>query len=493
MSYARLTGANVDCALDPRTAYSLAGRCTILVASITCLFITLSVALIYQIVASELTRMDDEILDVRLTTIRKILRAKDAAPTLLAHEVHEYIEGIRPIFVRVILPSGETWMETPDMPTTGQRKGGGDQDGQSAGVIGTPFTEEINGRRYRVLTVKDVVSDAGVDGSRIYGIHLAIDTHRDYVLIQHFRSAAVPLLIFGILLASLLAWYSTQLALTPLSQIGATAEQIDGTTLNARLNPNGLPKEVFELSSSLNGMLGRLERSHGALREFTDDVAHELRTPINNIRLSAEVALTRKRTEQEYQSTFESQLEECEQITRLISDLLFLARDSGTLSEPERQWIDIGRELEIVRDYFETAALRSGLQVVAEWEAGLMACVNRGLFQRAVANLLSNAIAHTPAGGMVRIEAQVLADRLRVIVADSGEGIATGDLPFVFDRFYRASHRRSEGDRMGLGLSIVKKIVEHHDGSITLESRPALGTRVTLEFPSRAGAQAAEP
>jgi two-component system heavy metal sensor histidine kinase CusS len=208
-----------------------------------------------------------------------------------------------------------------------------------------------------------------------------------------------------------------------------------------------------------------------------------LRTPVNALRGEVEVALGRPRSGDEYRNVLGSCLEECGRLGRLIDSLLFLARAENPKTVLATEPVDVGRELVVVREFFEPAAAESGVALATEVEPDLVVPADRTLFQRAIGNLVTNALAHTPVGGTVTLRAARVAGAVRVEVVDTGEGIAHEHLPYLFDRFYRADPARSGGARVGLGLAIVKGVAELHGGAATVASAPGRGTTVTLTFP----------
>jgi two-component system heavy metal sensor histidine kinase CusS len=231
-------------------------------------------------------------------------------------------------------------------------------------------------------------------------------------------------------------------------------------------------------------MLDRLEDSFQRLARFSSDIAHELRTPVNNLRGEAEVALQRTRSADEYREVLGSCLEECARLTGLIDNLLFLARAEHPESTIQRIELDVVRELHGLRDYYEAAATEAGIELHVAAAGSVHFRLDITLFQRAAGNLIANALVHTPRGGTVTLGVCLSENSLSVSVADTGAGIAPEHLPFVFDRFYRGDKARtSGGGRVGLGLAIVKSIMTLHQGTVQLESVLGKGTRVTLTFP----------
>jgi two-component system heavy metal sensor histidine kinase CusS len=211
-----------------------------------------------------------------------------------------------------------------------------------------------------------------------------------------------------------------------------------------------------------------------------------LRTPVNNIRGEAEVALARARSIDEYREVLESCLEESVRLSDLIANLLFLARAESPLTHLNRERVDVGELLKGVREYYEASAAEAGISLTVACNGGpLTAELDRTLLQRAVGNLVSNAVAHTPAGGSVILAASADGSAIRIEVGDTGTGIPPEALPKVFDRFFRVDTTRSQASGgTGLGLAIVQGIVTLHGGKVEIASKPGEGTRVTLRLPA---------
>ncbi|UPT61166.1 MAG: ATP-binding protein [Hyphomonadaceae bacterium JAD_PAG50586_4] len=234
-----------------------------------------------------------------------------------------------------------------------------------------------------------------------------------------------------------------------------------------------------------NAMLEELEAANEGLQQYADNVAHELRNPVNKMLLASEVVLSRARSSQEYEDTLVSIVEESQRLSNIVGSLLFLARAKQTQFDLDRTSIDVAAELEVIRQYFEVAADTAGVTLSVDGRDTLTLAVDRTLFQRAMSNLVSNAIAHTPRGGSVSMRARRGDGCVLIEVIDTGEGVSSEDKARVFDRFYRADKARNPASgRLGLGLPIAKSIMELHAGSMALESEPGEGTIVTLRFPS---------
>lgn len=259
---------------------------------------------------------------------------------------------------------------------------------------------------------------------------------------------------------------------------------IFGIVIGVALYGRKIGEVMRRTEDAHNAMLLELEAANEGLQQYADNVAHELRNPINKMLLASEVALSRTRSTEEYQEALVSIVEESQRLSGIVGSLLFLARARRTRVELERQEVDLASEIGVIRAYFETAAAEAGLRLSTHLVSGVSLNVDRTLFQRAVSNLLANAIAHTPRGGEVAIVLTLYDERVVIEVADNGEGVPAEAQARVFDRFYRVdAARTSTSGRIGLGLPIAKSIMELHGGSIVLRSTPGQGTVVALSFP----------
>src|SRR4030095_7516536 len=206
-----------------------------------------------------------------------------------------------------------------------------------------------------------------------------------------------------------------------------------------------------------------------------------LRTPVTNMLGEAQVALTRERTAAEYRDTIESTIAECERLSRIVDNLLFVARVDAAREPIARKRFDARAAVEKIATFYQTVADDRHVAISCSGEGQIHADPN--LCERAVGNLLDNALRFTPENGRIEITLSQRDTSLKVAVHDNGCGIAPEHLPQVFDRFYRAESSRSS-DGAGLGLALVKSIVDLHGGTAAIHSELGRGTTVTLAFPA---------
>src|SRR5437773_11561178 len=226
-------------------------------------------------------------------------------------------------------------------------------------------------------------------------------------------------------------------------------------------------------------MLKRLDDSFTRLWQFSADLAHELRTPIANMLGEAQVALTRDRAAAEYRETIESSVAECERLSRIVNNLLFVARVDAAREPIARKQFDARAAVEKIAAFYQTLAEDRHVTIRCSGDGQI--CADPDLFERAVGNLLDNALRFTAEHGSIHIALSKHNADFEVAVSDNGGGIAAEHLPRVFDRFYRAESSRGS-DGTGLGLALVKSIVDLHGGSATIESEIGQGTTVKLTF-----------
>jgi signal transduction histidine kinase len=291
----------------------------------------------------------------------------------------------------------------------------------------------------------------------------------------------------ALVLASLGGYWLSGRALAPVKQITTDARRINATNLSDRLAVSRAHDELRELSETLNGMLGRIDKSLSQMRQFTADASHELRAPLALIRTAAEFSLLRERSREELVDALQKILRESRHTTNLVDSLLFLARadsrdDGSNPTVPlnlTSLWANQAGELASGKGLSISTDLGPALVVVNGDESAL---------GRLLLILIDNAIKYTPAGGAVDLRLAKDKERALIRIADTGIGIAASDLPHVFDRFWRADkvRTRAEGGS-GLGLAIARWIVERHGGEISVSSQLGEGSTFTVALPLTAG------
>jgi len=459
---------------------SLAGRLTLWYSLFSFVLILAATVYLYWALAKNLDREDDGVLQDQIHILQVLLREHPEASAGIRQEV-ELESGARQhsrIYIRILDESGMTVAETPGMAQklpmrifpAASEKPTGSQLHQS---------EES----FRLMTGVAPLGDRS--GTRI--LQVALDRREEDKLLSQFRHRILPLLAVALVACALAGHQIARRGLRPIGRISDAAGRIRSTTLHERLPAGEFPSELGGLARTFNHMLDRLQESFDRLSRFSADIAHELRTPINTLRGEVEVALGRPRSPEEYRETLSSFLEEAGRLTRLIESLLFLARAESPETQVRRETLDLDHELRGVREFYEASAGEAGVALEVRVTPPLSADLDRTLLQRAVGNLVENALAHTEKGGSVTIGAARENGRIRIDVTDTGRGIPAEHLPRVFDRLYRVDRSRTAATGgAGLGLAIVKSIAELHGGTAAVASEAGKGTRVTLLLPATA-------
>lgn len=324
-----------------------------------------------------------------------------------------------------------------------------------------------------------VVPLGGHDAVRVI---LQYDRTRDIRLLRAHAWTIVLIEVSGVILAAALAYGIALLGLSPLRRLAARAEKMSSSGLAQSLPELDTSGELKELEHAFNGMQQRLHESFTRLSQFSSNLAHDMRTPLTNLQAAAQVALSAPRTSAEYREVIESSIDEYQRLSRMIEDMLFLARaeNAGVLADVET--IDASAEAQRVAGFYESMAQDAAVAIEVNGNAEVRA--DRLLFQRALSNLLSNALAHAPQDSTVLVECRETQGSATVAVTDTGAGIRAQHLDRVFERFYRVDpSRHNSASGTGLGLAIVKSIMDSHGGQCGVNSEPGVRTTFWLRFP----------
>jgi two-component system, OmpR family, heavy metal sensor histidine kinase CusS len=465
-----------------RTPWSLAARLTgWYVASAFALVLIVTGGLYWALVNS-LAQAEDEILLNKVHVLSNLLAAPQPNEAVISQEIGEDTNAPRRTYVRVLSAAGNVLRESPGMSAEVPPEAFASGLNPSMTDIRATTVQAANGRPLRILSMR--LRDTGAGAARETVVQVAADVTSDQMLLARYRTDLAFALAVALLVCGGAGYQIVHSGLRPVRLIAQAAEDIGASTLDTRLKVSGLPSELRSLAATFNAMLQRLDEAFSRLRQFSDDIAHELRTPINRVLIANEVALGQARSPDEYRDVLASNVDACGRLSQMVQSLLFLARSEGPQSRIEREVIDVAHELSAIREFYEPLASEAGLELVDQCEAGLMAQVDRSLLRRAIGNLIANSIAHTPRGHSIRILGKDHGTLMSVEVVDTGQGIAAEHLPHVFDRFYRVDQNRSTTEgHLGLGLSIVKSIATLHGGSVEIESVVGRGTSIRIRLP----------
>lgn len=313
------------------------------------------------------------------------------------------------------------------------------------------------------------------------GIATEMDIHEHFM--SSFRQTLWSFIALATMAMGMLGWFVVRRGLSPLQAIKRQASEITANRLYTRLPADAIPLELADLAETLNDMLSRLEDSFLRLSDFSSDLAHELRTPVSNLLTQTQVTLSRARTADNYREILASNAEEFERLSRMIADMLFLAKADNQQIIPHQERIELADEVTDLLEYYEILADEKAIALSLSGRGEVSG--DRLMLRRAISNLLSNAIRHTPNGGTITTRiARGTDGNSTLTVENTGSTISAEHLPRLFDRFYRAdSSRHRTTENSGLGLAITRSIVLAHDGNISVQSADGI-TCFTLCLPN---------
>lgn len=305
---------------------------------------------------------------------------------------------------------------------------------------------------------------------------VALDTaHHQHFMHSLIHTLALYLLA-AIVFSGVLGWWAARRGLYPLRIMKERAQHVTGQRLDQRMPVEAVPVEFADLAESLNTMLARLQSDFARLQEFSSDLAHELRTPINNLLTQTQVSLTQKRDVETYQDILASNAEEFQRLARMVSDMLLLAKTEHGIELIHREPVSLDQEVLDLMDFYDAVADEKHIRMTLNGQATVDG--DRLMLRRAISNLMSNAIRYSPQGSEVLITLRDEPGPTSMCISNEGATIAAEHLPRLFDRFYRVDKSRShpESEGTGLGLSITRAIMVAHGGSVSVTSDPETTT-----------------
>ncbi|QCR36631.1 heavy metal sensor histidine kinase [Nissabacter sp. SGAir0207] len=334
------------------------------------------------------------------------------------------------------------------------------------------------------VPLRYVVAQVRLMDGRLLEITAAHVMTNEQHLLAAFRWSLVGAVAVAFLLIALLGYLVLRRGLRPLRRLAREVAAIHPASLSTRLDEAGMPRELHLMTGALNAMLARLAEGYQRLTQFSADLAHEIRTPVNALMGHCQVALYQPRSVAEYQTLLESNMEELERISRMVENILFLARASHAQALPTPAALSLAQEAQRICDYFEGLAAERDMTL--QWRGAGEIRADGLMVQRALSNLVANAIRYGEAGEiLLTIEPQ--AGGVALHVDNPGAPIPPAQQARLFDRFYRADAARSDGHANGLGLAIVRAIMDLHHGHVTTDCRQPGRVRFTLWFPSGEG------
>jgi two-component system heavy metal sensor histidine kinase CusS len=355
--------------------------------------------------------------------------------------------------------------------------------------VGTPLAADdlFNSRRADGVRIRWTAALAEVGNER--DGHNTVEIVAGYVMVEEarmmrtYRWRIVGAAAAAVLLTALLGWLLLRHGLRPLEEMSRRATRITPDHLSTRLEEDGMPPELRRVALSFNAMLDRLQAGYAHLSQFSGDLAHEIRTPVNVLMGQSQVALGQRRSPEDYEQLLESNVEELQRLSRIIDNILFLAQADHATLAVDCSDFELGAELRRIVDYFEGIADERDMQLALDVSG--IGHANLDMWRRAVGNLVVNAVRHGEAGGTIRISARANAGGSSIMVENRSADTLPQTMVRMFDRFYRGDRSRSAlTESNGLGLAIVKAIMGLHRGTASVECPQPGWIRFTLNFPA---------
>jgi len=460
--------------------HTLAFRLTLWYAGIFMLSACVAFFFFYVLITSVIRQQTDQALAGEVRTFSSLLSARGPEAVKQQAFLQAQAAGENKIFFRLLYITGQVFSSSnmSYWRDIGINKAAVNRLLDSRAPIFD--TIQIPGRKHRVRVLYAVIGPG-----MILQLGQSMENHTR--IIEVFRKVFITTMVLLFALAVVVGWFMARRALVGVETVTQTARRISEGSLTQRVPVKKKVDEIDQLALTFNHMLDRIENLVTGIKEMSDNIAHDLKSPLTRIRGIAEVSLTAGAALEEYESMAAGTIEECDRLLDMINTMLIISRTEAGVDQLDSQKLDIARLVRDAGDIFQAPAEDKGLTLTCDGPESLNMHGDMRLLQRMVANLLDNAVKYTPSGGRIDVVASTDAGgSIRIVVKDSGMGIDEPDLEHVFERFYRCDPSRSQAGT-GLGLSFARAVARAHGGDITVASTPGKGSKFTVILPVLAG------
>ncbi len=443
--------------------HTLAFRLTLWYAGIFMLSACVAFFFFYLLITSVIRQQTDQALSSEVRTFSSILSGQGSEAVKRQAFIQAQAAGEKKIFFRLLYITGQLFSSSnmSYWQDIGINRGVVKRLLKSRGPIFD--TINIPDRKHKIRVLYAVIGPG-----MILQLGQSMENHTR--IIEVFRKVFITTMLILFAVAVVVGWFMARRALVGVETVTRTARRISDGSLEQRVPVKKRADEIDQLALTFNQMLDRIENLVNGIKEMSDNIAHDLKSPITRIRGTAEVSLTSGSSLKEYESMAAGTIEECDRLLDMINTMLFISRTEAGVSQLDCHQLDIA---DLVRDacgIFQSPAEDKSLALVYSKSENISIDGDLRLLQRMVANLLDNAIKYTPANGRIDVTVSVAGEQsAQITVKDNGMGISGKDLENIFERFYRCDPSRSQAGT-GLGLSFARAAARAHGGEITVTS-----------------------
>lgn len=454
---------------------TLAFRLTVWYTVIFSISILIALLVFYILTSAAIQRSTDEELKADIHEFASFVAAEGTARLKTEMEREAVSEGVEKVFVRALSSGGKeiastdmsSWGKaTPSPQALRQLKNGADYAFETVTIPG----QERQVRVVYSVIWPDIVLQMGE----------SLNEKAEFLAI--FRKVISPILVFGALLSALFGWFMARRSLMGVEEVTQTALQISKGSFDKRVPVKNRGDEVERLATTFNQMLDHINALINGMKEVTDNIAHDLRSPLTKIRCAAEIELSNSMTVNECKAVAANTIEECDRLLEMINTMLDITEAESGAAPLNLEEVDLIGLIGNACELFQPVAENKRITLNSELPSNCIICSDNRKLQRIISNLLDNALKYTQSGGSVTVFLKTTAQQVTVSVIDSGIGISEEDLPHIFERFYRCEQSRSQ-EGNGLGLSLVKAFTNSLSGKIDVTSQPDKGSAFTVTFP----------
>lgn len=430
-------------------------RIAILFSFSTVIILMIMGLVIHQLVMHHFETQDRTQLEGKIQLVENLLEQNHHNPSELNLYLKDALVGHHDLIVQIERPSGQIIFSSS--PTALKSK-------TLVKSKHGPWLEwKVQNKIYHGLIYKKSFDqNSAIPSAQII---VGIDTSEHLHFLNDFRRQLLYIGIIGTICLMLLGWFAAWRGLCPVQNMAKVAEGISAQHLSERLEVDNTPTELKSLAIAFNDMLDRLETAVGKLSDFSSDLAHEIRTPINNLMTQTQVCLSRSRDISTYQEILFSNLEEFERLARMVSDMLFLAKAEHGLHRADLQQVNLVKEVSALFDFYDAIAAEKGMSLKQTGQGYVEG--DPSMLRRALSNLLSNAIKYGKSDSIIKINCQQNSDTTELTIENESSPLSQEQLTRLFDRFYRTDVSRQRVEEgTGLGLAITKSILDVHGATI---------------------------